>query len=61
MRKKNYKVIAEIIVEHTFRREGYLPIILKEEFVQHLSDYFKTDNPTFSKEMFINACEVSDG
>ena len=58
MRKKNYEVIAEVIKEHTFRKEGYSPIILKEEFVQHLSDYFETDNPSFDKDMFINACEV---
>ena len=62
--RKHYKVIASIIKENSeiklfvdddcnLTKET---IINREEFINDITMYFKSDNNLFSWERFINAC-----
>ena len=64
--RKHYKVIASIIKENTeiktfvnlddcnLTKET---IINREEFINDITMYFKSDNNLFSWERFVNACD----
>lgn len=63
--KKDYEAIAGIVKEHTFSTIRYRAtihpqdssdIILKDDLVKHLSDYFEKDNPNFNRDLFFKAC-----
>lgn len=55
MTKKNYKMIATIVLSLTDDRG----IISKEALVQRLSDYFERDNPKFDTDSFRRACTMA--
>ena len=63
--RKHYKVIASIIKENSEIKlfvddECNLTketIINREEFINDITMYFKSDNNLFSWERFVNACD----
>ena len=54
--RKHYRVIASIIKDNTLRKplEEY---IRKDDLINDLTMYFKSDNSAFSWERFVNACD----
>jgi len=55
--KKDFKAVA-IIIERSFSgdtsTEYELPVL-----VEHLADYFATQNPRFDRERFMKACGLN--
>ena len=56
--KKDYVAIAEILNTEikALKNEQDMPYFVIRNIMGSLSDYFKSDNPQFNKEKFINAC-----
>ena len=60
--KKDFKAIAEIIVEQTICPWEDDPFIIKTAkdvahvYAKAFADYFATQNPRFDRERFMKAC-----
>ena len=62
--RKHYEAIASIIkdnslevVDETTQDGDSTWYINKDEFINDLTSYFKSDNKAFSWERFVNACD----
>jgi len=63
--RKHYEAIASIIKENTeyvvdtiVDEDGTHSLMInREEFINDITSYFKSDNSAFSWERFVNACD----
>lgn len=54
--KKHFKSIAELINKHTAKSYQIIVINKESEFLKELCEYFKTLNPNFDDNKFMEAC-----
>lgn len=55
--KKDYEAIGKVINDLTDSERN----IDRDDLVEHLSDYFGKDNPSFDRDLFYKACYKKEG
>jgi hypothetical protein len=53
---KHFKAIAQVIKDEPF--EGVYPFDVKKGIAYGLAEYFKSENPLFEVDKFVEACGV---